>query len=714
MFAGIELPIAASGSCADSDSRNPGRKETTTAEAGTGYHGRQEYVLRWVVKKWSADGEKGREARCCREAWTLFSRCVESVPVRSAARIMQERKFGALLRKTVEEGAETATRTQQDNNTGSVGEVSKTQSKKRRRDGSPVSTVSAISQENADLRLEVSEAIAAVVKLSKPSDGGADGFQAEYMRSVIRLSTDDAAKILQSWLNWNLTLGQSNHGIVPGWLSSFIEIWSLHVVVAGNEDVKTFSKHCLEPLLHLLTLDDAKSPWKPQLEQLLARNIIIPARASYEAENETDHENASNATLLKRLAGDVLSRSPRFAPVLFKLAVRCLPPHGIRRRRPGEMAWLQAVFNTCKVSIWDSSESVIRLSNTNIALGNLLKSAMDCSVVLDLPLLRSIVSESAFTSKETDWSMVATVIKLDSNVFLISESMDDLLQDLLKRITSATIEDGKRLSQDQLCCDIVVPLMGEFAKARNLSSFVHHWYEQLRVFEEHRLKSKPIQSGIPDPCVWEDDRLQVKMIELMESTLTVQQVGELMEWLEEKISECSSAVYVVADAVAAATMQDETIEAIGGRLNKLPLNRDIYLESDMRYRVRFWNIARRSYEWAFKDYAIEYDDVRKLNLLERQIILAANSSEIFTIVFTAMFKCFCADRTFKAFSDPHELDIWASGERQLFALFLEQLTVDSRDTASHSKDDNKTINSIPYQCHAFVQTVCVEYPEVLG
>ncbi|OBT50069.1 hypothetical protein VE04_09989, partial [Pseudogymnoascus sp. 24MN13] len=72
---------------------------TTPGEARTGnFHGREEWVLRWLLKKLG-----GEEARRCPQAWRLLRCLVQRVPVPMAARCLNERKGVGMLRLGAEE-----------------------------------------------------------------------------------------------------------------------------------------------------------------------------------------------------------------------------------------------------------------------------------------------------------------------------------------------------------------------------------------------------------------------------------------------------------------------------------------------------------------------------------------------------------------------------------------------------------------------------------
>jgi nucleolar pre-ribosomal-associated protein 2 len=414
-----------------------------------GYHGRQEYVLRWLLKKWTAKGDEGTQARSCTDTWSLLTKCLAIVPGRNAARLLLEKKFGGVLRNVIEEALEDAKVA----NEGHSAILVETTSKKRKRDGSPINTESRSGTSRSKLQHAVHDATQQVVWLSDPTGADSKAFAAEYMRSVIRVTAEEAAKILGGWLQWSCISESPGKTSAEkeAWLSPFIAFWTLRVI--GSEDAILFSRNCVEPLLHLRPRNML------QANQLLARNVIIPAKTAFEA--------SGDSALLKALVGDAIAKQANFAAEIFEVAVNSVNPHGSLIRRPS--AWLQAVFIICK-----NAEGM--RSNPD-ALSDLLEKAHRNNVFIELPVLREIISESAFATEDTKWELVEPILRLDANVFLIPETEEssvDLLHDLYERITSAAI---KKCDFD--LCGIVLPLMSDFAKARKLTDFIHHWYEQV-------------------------------------------------------------------------------------------------------------------------------------------------------------------------------------------------------------------------------------------
>jgi nucleolar pre-ribosomal-associated protein 2 len=562
----------------DSKHANQG---TPDGHKHAGPHGRQEWVLRWALKKLAA----GKQERACAELWGLLRGVVERVPRRNAARVLNERKFLGLVESAIEEflgGAETEKAA-----TDGDGDVvmsdapesgskakSKSKSKKRKRDGRLVESESAndaTSNLQGDsktmLRNVIYGVMDTIVGLSRPAS-----LEGEYMKSVLR--TSEAAKILGLWLKFcqSAILSTGQELVQEKLLEPFIEVWRARVIKPGQDVL--FSNHCVQPVLSLLsTIGDGWGQWKLQLEELLARNVIIPAKTAYGASSDTE--------VLKGIVGEILDAQPSFGTTLFDIAIRCIQPHPSKRRKPTDTAWLQAIFALILESIAKTASS-----SSSPIITSLLQSCIAHQVTLDLPLLRSIITQYALTETVVDWSLVSKIVKLDSNTFLIPEPEEDLLEKLFSAITIVSNGSSWLEVADQVVDGVVVPLMGESAKARDLTGFVFKWYAQLVVLQEKRGKS-----SVSYLSAWEDDALIVKFREVMEPSLTIEQIKELVDWLEERSKECFEAVLVIADAISGAVSKEETIDMMGCRLSSL-----VFSTKKMKtsFEHRPWRVAART------------------------------------------------------------------------------------------------------------------------
>jgi nucleolar pre-ribosomal-associated protein 2 len=268
-------------------------------------------------------------------------------------------------------------------------------------------------------------------------------------------------------------------------------------------------------------------------------------------------EPQCHSTSKKRPFGFQDNRCPRpdFAPIIFENAIRSLQPNSTHRGRTQDAAWLQVVFRVlaeaCPIEPWKIK---------NEAVDKMMKMCLEHKIPLDLDLLRSITLECGLHGEDTDEEIIATVISLDGHVFTIPNAEEkDILNELFSRITVLSATPEWPVVADTYVDRILLPLMGAFAKARDLTGFIHHWYEQLVAFNaiisKRKSKDKLAHFG-----AWEDDALLDKLRGIMEASLTSEQITSILDWIREQTDSPGPAL-VVMDAITGALTREETIDA---------------------------------------------------------------------------------------------------------------------------------------------------------
>ncbi|KAK0110723.1 hypothetical protein ONS96_002322 [Cadophora gregata f. sp. sojae] len=578
--------------CQSSKAGSSGGEEE---ERVVSYYGREEWLLRWLLKRLQAPSDN--IPRRTPQSWRLLCFLLRSIPLRSAARILVERQFLSIVRRSLEEAQKSASNTAQAKSNSEPGATEKDTvkaSKKRRRSGELVTESSPSETSSVPSLLDaIFSALNCVVQNTTAISHTLDQerssvFSAEYMKTVIRTTTEEAATILGLWLSLCHAAHQQGGGTVSteAWLSPFVEVWNSHI----TEDAPhlQFSLHATRPLLNLLRCSkDDKFPasWLEQLEILLARNIVIPAKA-----DKSLFETLTKASVLQNTDN---------APLLFGIAIRSVPPTGsARRRKAPDEKFLQSVFGSLKASI-----SYVKGDNGK-QMCEMIQLAVNHKIDLDLTVLREITSECAMA----DWDLLATIIELDTNVFLLGEGTV-LLEQLLEAITKASLSETWSDNQEKVVSAVLVPLMREFAKARDLSGFIRHWFSQIVAYEALR-----DGADVALFSAWEDETLRSELQKLMEPSLNVSQIVKILDWLSEEVSEHPNAVCVILEAIAGSVSgEEQVVDAINSRLYHIMFDDEAAKKLCLRYRWRSWRIISRTLSW------IEMGDLNKLaSLWEKQ------------------------------------------------------------------------------------------------
>jgi nucleolar pre-ribosomal-associated protein 2 len=398
-------------------------------------------------------------------------------------------------------------------------------------------------------------------------DGRDLAFTAEYMKTAIRTSAEESATILGLWLSLSSKVPHAKDGF-DSWLSPFIELWQDRI--AGENDLMFFSSHCTKWMLELLHT----GRWGSQLEMLVARNVLFPARSDWLVTPESP--------LLSTLTKLFVIQDPRNASAFYDISIRSIQTHGNGRRKEHDDSWLQHVFSTLQEGF------VAKRHRQNCtALHAMLLSAVRFKVRLDLPSVRKVASQYAFAKEDPDWKLVAALLKLDGNVFLIPDAGEDLLNTLLDKITKLPFKDEYEWSET-ISSDVLIPLMREFAKARDLTGFLRHWHAQLVSFEKIR-NEFDLSSFSP----WEGESLQKDLHKIFESSLTLQQITQILDWLEVDVKISPDAVSVILQAIAGAITHEDVADAVAMRLHRIMCESQL----ERRYKWRSSSIFSQTMNW---------------------------------------------------------------------------------------------------------------------
>ena len=379
------------------------------------------------------------------------------------------------------------------------------------------------------------------------------------------------------------------------------------------------------------------------LEQLLARHIVLPSRSSFltATEHGVARPDVTGITLVLIDALDPSDdqygreRTPKAGsqsdervlstvPLLFEIAIRCVPRESPRKRIT-EGPWLEGLFLYLmhKLHLPVFSETPVTMSQQSFQiLEQVLQTAIDRGVSLDTSILREIVkcfSGLLGSRKEPcQWSLIGKILELDANVFLIPVEVDavspasprGLLGTLFTRITQTGCNIPLTVSDDYdfLRDSIVLPLLREFAKARDLSGFLDLWRAELKAHEELRLEMdrRLAEPRPPRPIsIWEDMELTSELKNLLESSLTPGQIDKALSLMSSDFQTslegggdyCSKAYasVVVIEAVFGAIQREETADLVSGTVTKLAFVITSYLDPCSKWpaihRWRLWSFA---------------------------------------------------------------------------------------------------------------------------
>ncbi|KAK3633201.1 hypothetical protein LTR22_020277 [Elasticomyces elasticus] len=410
-----------------------------------------------------------------------------------------------------------------------------------------------------------------IVELSADGKGAA-------LQALLSVDGTKAANFLGAWLNATQgVLSAAPESTNPNrdfLLRPAFRVWALRK--QRNDENEAFARECLVPAASLLALftqssaahsakrkrqhnDASASVESTQtLETLLARHVFLPARLALIEAHQRQRSHVKKAASQTRessigerlaaLKSSILSGKlePSVLPPLLDVALRCAPAIN-QSQRTKEQPWIENVF----VALVDCMIDEGKLKDKEV-LGDMLAVVGKRSSLAKETLLRLAGSYSGLTAEghaaidgdETDWQLVAHIIKLDANVF-VNTKMTGKLLDAVSRTDEKGYEfdspqgsasqqpSGTQLStllQDR----VLAPTMHAFARARALTTFIDLWHKQLL-------------RGVAPTSVWL--QLSDSFSGLVNQHLSREQIFELLGRLRGDIKEAASKEQISASAV---------------------------------------------------------------------------------------------------------------------------------------------------------------------
>lgn len=186
----------------------------------------------------------------------------------------------------------------------------------------------------------------------------------------------------------------------------------------------------------------------------------------------------------------------------------------------------------------------------------MLREALDHKVRLDdsvsgLILARVLsISNEEFDSADSPlyWTLIGLCLEIDANFFVTSSAVEKSgdgntdvvvpnknLAALLSRVTET---DGMStpysdINYNAKLSKVVLPLAEAFASARDLTAFLFLWEEQLTICQQRRAGVTPKSSL--RKLIWEDERLLLLGSRLIESSLTIGQIEQVLQRIYTKL-----------------------------------------------------------------------------------------------------------------------------------------------------------------------------------
>ena len=596
------------------------------------FHAAEEMLLRWLLKNMTGTSVNAERVRRYPRAWDVMGAVFTLIPLFSLAKSLADRRFVAILQQTLtdiatpQQEATTASGTDSDVDMADApSPESPSNPRKRKRADAATFNVSAQRQAagclyTAEALFEAMRTLLARCELKSLDGPATNRMGAEHVKSLFSSSATESMAVLVPWLTiCGLALdtpkAEANRE-QSAWVSTFAALWELHLQSASDVlEVAIHLSGAATRLLGNLNRMAQQTPlgvesavqerWARDLRRFLARNLILPARTAFLTKGSQE---------AVQIAVDVSAPSAHIGfPVLFDLVSKSPLELGGTTSRKDYETWIQAVFDV----IIDAKKHLGR-KNRHAAVRAIMEMAAERGTALSAASLRAVCKDYV-QKRHCDWSLLLSIVKLNPDVFLVSEDGKELLERVLERTKEMSSFDAE--DSEKAACFIVL-LADGYAQARDLLSFVKVWLGYLA----------PTQTKDSLQPLWAQKELVDTVAKLVQTSLNTNQLVEILEWLSSQTEQTGSMARIyILEAISNGISQEESVDAAsmktfeGAFLEKFS-KKELPVISACRWMVASKAIARGTLEEAGQIWSQIKSDIKgilKKSPIEREDTFAA-------------------------------------------------------------------------------------------
>ncbi|KAB8346185.1 hypothetical protein FH972_023231 [Carpinus fangiana] len=538
----------------------------------TGLHiaGKADWALRWITKKFGAGDDAGHQARYSTKAWNFVGNLINILPVSSCSQILNTNGFLSCIERAMPRPASGESYTTNSDRNHS--------SKRRKLDYQDTNA------SHQTLR-SISRCLTILKKRTTTAAAVENSLELEYLRSTLRTDAATAASILRGFF-----IAQGRGCAME--IGPFLSIWDGRS--QSRLDDVTFSETCLPHtgacFASVEDPDEQENKHnKMAIEILIAKHIILPAKATFHTQKAAGTEaNESPRTLRALLAP--YSKSFRYdparddnlsdgnhtglAPALLDIGIRSTSLDSTRKKAL-ERPWLEHLFTEVASSTGITVETASELGGDETRLVMMTK-LLQVAARHRLSLSTSLLGRIALNHQS--WTVLALLVQLNPDVFV--SSPDTGVPNMLwKKITSSVdiVYHDETPTYDPsystVLTDIVVPLMKFFAAARKLPDFLELWRLEISAYVtgyQMTLAELPqvekAAQAIHRTSVWEDSSLIQALQDVLEASLDSSQILPILQNLHDEAQrntgKQSYAYQVMIDIILKSIVSTRTVLAL--------------------------------------------------------------------------------------------------------------------------------------------------------
>ncbi|KAK0258759.1 hypothetical protein B0A54_15278 [Friedmanniomyces endolithicus] len=456
---------------------------------------------------------------------------------------------------------------------------------------------------NLELLGAVASCLDVLFELSSDEKGAA-------LQAMLGVDPSKAATFSGTWLKVTLeaspTTGVTSDSIPYALFDPATKVWAYRKQRENENEM--FAKHLMVPAAALLAIlvdglnvisakrkrnditGDAAGEFRRTLETLLARHVFSPARLSFLDAQEKQRQysrngeprllpiNLSNRLDSVKSAISSNELAPTALPALLDVALRCAPAIN-QRQRTKERPWVELVFATllkCMVVDWKPKDSAQLVDMLAVIGRRAALSKETLLSVVDSYARLPKAGDDSGAGDDIEWGLIAQVVTLDASAFTSTQYATRLCDALSRAEKEAQASRGpsRQLFDIDLSSlrqrEVLIPVMQAFAKGRSLSTFIEIWHKQL-------------SHDLDGASVWL--QLGHSFSDLVETSLTHQQIPEIVEGLRRSLTSDMTAMEIPANtvllqAVLAGIRSSDLLDAVHtdveALFNELATNFDQY------------------------------------------------------------------------------------------------------------------------------------------
>ncbi|KAF9770678.1 hypothetical protein IL306_011720 [Fusarium sp. DS 682] len=546
--------------------------KSLTVSADSQFHAAEESSLRWLLKSMNGASKDAETLRRWPLTWTILECVFQRIPLFSLAKSLADRRFISVLQKTLKDISQPAT------------ESPSGPSKRKR---SPTKSFNLDALQDTEGCLMCGDALLSALKTlldrldSSATQSSHDKIGAEHIRSLFCTSAADAAILTSLSLtlcNVALTSGEEQEGR-ESWIDTISSIWDLHL--QGHDDTLEVAAQLFTPSAAIfsklegvdgsherVTREPLRTKWRIDLEKLMHRNLVLPARAAFI--NRQDMEPIARAL---HAAGKNLDTA---APALYFLASNVTDALSEGRLRKGNIDWMKKIFKVVEGSLR-------RRENRDKLVQVVLERAAEKSMSIDTDDLRSVSREYALQENSTNWHLIAVIAGCDFDVFKLPEG-EGLLETVCERSISPELHQGDFESVSK----IIQAIAQVYRTGRDFAGFLKLWFQQLCKVEKQKTKTTS-----PWLQVGQGKHGDASFETLIEKEMSPQQLLEVLEWVKgEKLH--SRALCLFLDSIAQGINSEMYVDAVGSKLFDLVSQ---VKKSSSTLTALKWGVVSKTLSW---------------------------------------------------------------------------------------------------------------------